>query len=217
MFYIKDDSIIISKTPHKEYDGIVTILTRKTGKIKAIAKGLYRPTSRLSGSLEPGNCGSVYLSSNGTFFRFISFLPHKIPETGFKKFPKEFLWALRFVGSFSLFEISDELWSDICTIDNALNNHTGSFRIWFALRVLEHLGYFPNMETCAICQKQLITQAFLYQGSLFCQACKRESFYKITSTELSTMRSIAQDKKPKRHSPALAKLLSYHIKHIAVL
>ena len=215
MFYVKDETIIISKTAHKEYDGVVTILTRNNGKIKAIAKGLYRPTSRLSGSLEPGNFGKSYLSSNGTFFRFISFLPQGGPKAGFQKYPKEFLWALRFIASFSLFEISEELWTELKNIDTVLEHHSGSFRIWFAMRVLSILGYAPNMHSCSLCQKKFTAGAFLYGGALFCHMCKRDSFYKITPAELQVMQQIGRDEKPKRHSPALAKFLPHHIRQIS--
>jgi hypothetical protein len=47
------DAIVLSRFDYGEADRILTILTPGLGKIKAIAKGIRRPTSRIGGSLEP--------------------------------------------------------------------------------------------------------------------------------------------------------------------
>ncbi len=47
------DAIVLSRFDYGEADRILTLLTPMSGKIKAIAKGIRRPTSRIGGSLEP--------------------------------------------------------------------------------------------------------------------------------------------------------------------
>lgn len=47
------DAIVLSRFDYGEADRIMTLFTPDQGKIKAIAKGVRRPTSRLGGSLEP--------------------------------------------------------------------------------------------------------------------------------------------------------------------
>ena len=47
------DAIVLSRFDYGEADRIMTLLTPELGKIKAIAKGIRRPTSRIGGSLEP--------------------------------------------------------------------------------------------------------------------------------------------------------------------
>jgi DNA repair protein RecO (recombination protein O) len=47
------DAIVLSRFDYGEADRIVTLITPSIGKIKVIAKGVRRPTSRLGGSLEP--------------------------------------------------------------------------------------------------------------------------------------------------------------------
>jgi DNA repair protein RecO (recombination protein O) len=47
------DAIVLSRFDYGEADRILTLLTPELGKIKAIAKGIRRPTSRIGGSLEP--------------------------------------------------------------------------------------------------------------------------------------------------------------------
>ena len=47
------DAIVLSRFDYGEADRILSLLTPEHGKIKVIAKGIRRPTSRLGGSLEP--------------------------------------------------------------------------------------------------------------------------------------------------------------------
>jgi len=47
------DAIVLSRFDYGEADRVLSLLTPAHGKIKVIAKGIRRPTSRLGGSLEP--------------------------------------------------------------------------------------------------------------------------------------------------------------------
>src|SRR5512141_2523963 len=47
------DAIVLSRFDLGEADRVLTLITPQYGKLKAIAKGIRRPTSRLGGSLEP--------------------------------------------------------------------------------------------------------------------------------------------------------------------
>jgi DNA repair protein RecO (recombination protein O) len=47
------DAIVLTRFDYGEADRILTLITPGLGKLKAIAKGIRRPTSRLGGSLEP--------------------------------------------------------------------------------------------------------------------------------------------------------------------
>jgi len=47
------DAIVLSRFDYGEADRILTLMTPSGGKIKAIAKGIRRPTSRIGGSVEP--------------------------------------------------------------------------------------------------------------------------------------------------------------------
>ncbi|HJW21095.1 MAG TPA: DNA repair protein RecO [Candidatus Limnocylindrales bacterium] len=47
------EAIVLSRFDYAEADRILTLITPGGGKLKAIAKGIRRPTSRIGGSLEP--------------------------------------------------------------------------------------------------------------------------------------------------------------------
>src|SRR4029077_12732726 len=61
------DAIVLSRFDYGEADRILTLITPGGGKIKAIAKGIRRPTSRIGGSLEPFAELNVLLARGRTF------------------------------------------------------------------------------------------------------------------------------------------------------
>ena len=48
-----NEAIVLSRFDYGEAERILTLITPELGKLKAIAKGIRRPQSRLGGSLEP--------------------------------------------------------------------------------------------------------------------------------------------------------------------
>jgi len=61
------DAIVLSRFDYGEADRILTLITPLNGKLKAIAKGIRRPTSRIGGSLEPFAELHVLLARGRTF------------------------------------------------------------------------------------------------------------------------------------------------------
>ena len=61
------DAIVLSRFDLGEADRVLTLITPRGGKLKAIAKGIRRPTSRLGGSLEPFAELTVLLARGRTF------------------------------------------------------------------------------------------------------------------------------------------------------
>ena len=61
------DAIVLSRFDYGEADRILTLITPTGGKLKAIAKGIRRPTSRIGGSLEPFAELNVTLARGRTF------------------------------------------------------------------------------------------------------------------------------------------------------
>ncbi|MGF7237532.1 MAG: DNA repair protein RecO [Frankia sp.] len=49
----RDEGVVLRTMPLGEADRIVTILTRRTGRVRAVAKGVRRTTSRFGSRLEP--------------------------------------------------------------------------------------------------------------------------------------------------------------------
>jgi DNA repair protein RecO (recombination protein O) len=57
----RDEGIVLRTTPLAEADRIITILTRRNGRVRAVAKGVRRTSSRFGARLEPGTWVDVQL------------------------------------------------------------------------------------------------------------------------------------------------------------
>ena len=53
LVYVKDQGIVLRSIKLGEADKIVTILTQGSGKVRAVAKGIRKTTSRFGARLEP--------------------------------------------------------------------------------------------------------------------------------------------------------------------
>lgn len=54
MAVLRDEAVVLRATPLGEADRIVTLLTRRHGRLRAVAKGVRRTRSRFGARLEPG-------------------------------------------------------------------------------------------------------------------------------------------------------------------
>ncbi|MEK7673852.1 MAG: DNA repair protein RecO [Patescibacteria group bacterium] len=219
MLYLKDEGIIITKKPYKEKDSIVIILTKKYGKVRALATGLRKQESRLLGLSEPGTIAKFYFAvSSGksivssNIIRLLSILGWKFPGKGFKENPYLFLWALRFLGTANILEISDELWDIILNLDRAILKDPRGFQVWFVLKVLEELGEVPNFEFCAKCgvalcdkiplgnrSKNFIAKPndiFFYNANLYCSKCRKPSYESISQKDLFLIKRLIESQEP---------------------
>lgn len=63
----KDAGIILKRRNSGEADRVVTIFTKRFGKVVAIAKGVRKITSRRAGSLEPATQAVIFFARGKTF------------------------------------------------------------------------------------------------------------------------------------------------------
>ncbi|MDO4784230.1 MAG: DNA repair protein RecO [Propionibacteriaceae bacterium] len=59
----RDEAVVLRTYPLGEADRIVVLLTRTHGKLRAVAKGVRRTSSKIGGRLEPGNHVDVQLAT----------------------------------------------------------------------------------------------------------------------------------------------------------
>jgi len=62
----KAEAIVLHQRALGESDRIVTLFTRENGKLRAVAKGVRRPTSRLGGRIEPFTHARLMLARGRT-------------------------------------------------------------------------------------------------------------------------------------------------------
>jgi len=173
------EAIIIKKIKLGEADRILTLYTPYLGKIRAVAKGVRRPKSKMAGHLELLTHSLVSLARGRNLDTITgsqtinSFLPLKSDL----KLTSYGLYATELVDQFTadhienrpLFQVLLETMQRLCRRgDNELVLR------YFELHLLNQVGYRPQLQQCVSCRQPLepTTNSFCPgAGGMLCPSC----------------------------------------------
>jgi DNA repair protein RecO (recombination protein O) len=183
MSSIKTQALVLSSIKWKDSSRIVTLFTSLQGRIKVIAHGAAREKSRFRGKLETLNlleCLIAYRKSRSlqvlTDVLLINDFRHIKSDYSKMAFGFAILEILDNV--FQEVEIDDVFFQFILTIMNNLEKTKKQKLIWwyFLLKLASYLGFKPDLEQCAICEKKPSTEATfaMQKGIIYCQNCATE-------------------------------------------
>jgi len=175
------EAIIIKKTKLREADRILTLYTPHMGKIQAVAKGVRRPRSKMSGHLELLTHSLVSLARGRnldtvTGTRTISsFLPLKsdLWLTSCALYCTELVnqFTADHLENYPLFQLLLETMHELCRAeDNELVLR------YFELHLLNEVGYRPQLQQCVFCRQPLkaTTNSFCSSvGGMLCLNCSQ--------------------------------------------
>jgi DNA repair protein RecO (recombination protein O) len=179
----KTQAIVLRQRKLGEADKIVTLYCSHLGKLDAVAKGVRRTKSRLAGHLEPLTLGT-YLIAEGRELDIVTqaetveafpALRDDLERLSRGLYCAELVDRLtpeRSEGNpiFRLLQDTLGLLASEDAIDLALRR--------FEARLLDELGYRPNLETCAVCGRRLEPVDNLWSatvGGAICPGCADDS------------------------------------------
>ncbi len=174
------EAIVLTRFDYGEADRILMLLTPLSGKIKAIAKGIRRPTSRIGGSLEPFAELKLALARGRTFdvvtqvevihpwlnlrddlvsFGTASYLAELADRTQEERHVAESVYLLLKRG----YEL----------LDNGMA--PGRVARWFEMHLADELGLRPEVDLCVECSRLLgADEQFRWVpplGGVLCERC----------------------------------------------
>ena len=177
----RDDAIILRTHKLGEADRIVTMLTRRYGKVRAVAKGVRRTTSRIGSRMEPFMLVDVQLYE-GRNLDIVSQVETKEPYA--RRIAEDY--AL-YTAATAMVETTDKL------VDHEKEPSYEHYRLLhgglgslsrrahdpglvldsFLLRSLALAGYEPTFDACASCGREGPHRAFVVAGGgAVCEACR---------------------------------------------
>ena len=182
------EAIIIKRVKLGEADRILTLYTPYLGKIEAVAKGVRRPRSKMAGHLELLTHSQVWLARG----RNLDTVTGSQTITSFLKL-KEDLWltscalyATELVNQFVPERVEDyalfRLLLETLEHLSGENNKELALR-YFEIKLLDGVGYRPQLEQCVSCHKALmpVTNSFSSSsGGMLCPACASDEFFNHT-------------------------------------
>lgn len=176
---LKIEAVILQHNDWGEADRMLRVFSREQGKLKIIAKGVRRIRSRKAGHLEPLSRVSLLLA-RGTGMWMVTqaetvdaHLPLRLDLllTGYACYLSELM---------DRFTIEEEenrsLYTLLCQSLERLESPADPFLVvrYFEVRLLDLLGYRPELSRCVVCREQIEAQnqffSFL-EGGVICPKC----------------------------------------------
>ncbi len=196
------EAIVLRRTDFGEADRILTLFTPQHGKLRAIAKGIRRTTSRKAGHLEPFMRSAVLLAAG----RDLEVVTQAEARERFAYLRGD-LWHA--TGTSYLGELVDRFLADadpyprlyaefVATLrrldEGARTGEQGQSWLalrYFELRLLDALGYRPGLHTCVSCDTPLRPEENGYSaelGGALCPACVRMAQRRLSLVALKVLR-----------------------------
>ncbi len=169
--------------PIGEADRIVTIFTPELGKVRAVARGVRRTMSKLSGHLEP----LTYVAASLSHGRTLDVVTEAQTVRSFRGLREDLSLMSKAV---YLAELADaflaereaghDLFGLLSDCLAALESSAEPSRLlpWFEVRMLGLSGFGPELHECVECRLTLEPADYVYSselGGVVCDACRSGS------------------------------------------
>ena len=174
------DAIVLSRFDLGEADRVLTLITPTGGKLKAIAKGVRRPTSRLGGSLEPFAELTVALARGRTFDVVTQVsVGHAWLNLRDSLESAATAWYLAELADRSLEErhAAEPLYTLLRRAYELLDAAMAPGRVarWYEMHLLDELGQRPEVDRCVECDRVVeADERFRWVpplGGILCERC----------------------------------------------
>lgn len=218
----RSEAVVLRRIDLGEADRILTLYTPQYGKLRAVAKGVRRPTSKLGGHLELFTRSQVMLARG----RNLDVLTGAETTDAFRGLRGEGIEALERIGvAYYLAELLDRsteeeienraVWDLLLAALRALSDGLEPTLVarHYELRLLGFLGYRPELDVCAGCGEPLRPEINAYSldlGGVLCAECRARdpAAEPLSVNALKLLRLLAREAPAAiarlRFSPALA-------------
>jgi DNA repair protein RecO (recombination protein O) len=182
------EAIVLSRFDYGEADRILTLITPAGGKIKAIAKGIRRPTSRIGGSLEPFAELRLALAHGRTFdvVTQVEVLhPWLRMRDDLVSFGTASYVAELANGTLEERHASERVYLLLKRAYEILDAGMAPGRVarWFEMHLADELGVRPDVDRCVECGRLLAAEE-RYRwvpplGGVLCERCPGPPYERV--------------------------------------
>ena len=178
MSLYRDQGVVLRTVRLGEADRIITLVTRENGKVRAVAKGIRRTTSKFGGRLEPTSHVAVQCWRG----RELHIVTQAEVIDPFRQVRAD---LSRVAKAYTVLEVADQLSQEGHANPRLYDMVVGALRVLddadppllvpaFALKVLAAEGAAPELDVCVACGEGAELVAFdPTEGGALCRSCRR--------------------------------------------
>lgn len=201
---VETEGVILHGMNYRDTSKIVTVYTKKFGKIKVIAKGVRSQKNKFGSSLEPMTIASIMLYKNEhKDLHLLSKSEIAVVLNNVQLNQERMYTGLAAVELVNMVmhdedengRVYELLTQSLTAVNKAEKNHV-NILLSFMVKLFEQLGFGMNLKICSVCKKSIaeldVSHAFLRlsDGTMTCSDCARElqsSGTKITGGMLKSL------------------------------
>lgn len=173
-------TVVMRHSDWGEADRLLTLYTREQGKVRALAKGVRKVTSRKAGHLEPFTYVTLQLAKGRDLLivtqaeTINAFLPlhEDLVKTGYAAYIVELLDRLTYEddgGNPTLFKLLVE------TLDRIEKDSDAWLSVrYYEMRLLDFMGFRPQLFECTNCGREILPEDQFFSfnaGGVVCPRC----------------------------------------------
>jgi len=228
---VKTEGLVLKSFDFRETSRIVTFLTKDSGKVKGVLKGIRRDPRKFGSSVDKFSLNDiVYYEYRNSDIHLVSHCDMKDFFSGFRQ-DLERMTAASYAGELidTIMPVEEKNF-EIYEITNAFLKSLESTRDvsklvqTFQIKILSLSGFKPHLETCVRCSQEVMQapRFSLRLGGLLCGECK-DSVGEATPISLGAVASIMHIQKNNWEAalrlgmgPMIQKELKYVLNHFLV-
>lgn len=206
--------IVLRRGDYREDDRMFIVYTKEYGKIEVVAKGTKKIVSKLNPHLEPLNEVALMVAHGKGFDKLANaiaverfgHIKSNVDEHGLgvaqymlevtekmvqSRYRDERLYELLREGIHALHQRTEKGIDQMTTL---------FFAHVYILKLLDHLGYRPELKRCGECNRGIIFPRMMYdfmRGSLVCEECKHitliHSHYEISDSVIKILNTVLDE------------------------
>lgn len=194
----KTEAVVLRYDPLGDADKILTLYTPQLGKLRAVAKGVRRPRSKLAGHVEPITRSAMLIAQG----RNLDIVSQSQTIDGFLSLKEDLtlttqaMYIAELLGLFTAEGDADlNLYQGLLTALNALPlaSDSGLILRHYELHLLNDIGYKPQLENCISCHSPIDATRLFFSasgGGIVCSGCSHgvPSTQPISGDTLKTLR-----------------------------
>jgi len=196
---IRVDAVVLRHSNYGEADRLLTLFTRQSGKMRVIAKGARKIASRKAGHIEPFTHVKLQLAKGKDMFLITQAdtVDAYLPLREDLILTSHAAYVMELLDRFS-YEDGTEHPSTFRLLTETLARLAANADIWttlryYEMRLLDHVGFRPQLFECANCGNtiQAEDQFFSFSaGGVICPRCGRglPNLYGISVEALKYLR-----------------------------
>jgi DNA repair protein RecO (recombination protein O) len=175
------EALVLRRQDFGEADRLVTLFTPRFGKIRAVAKGVRRPTSRKAGHLEPltrvklqiAKGRNLDIITQAEASELYPNLRRDLVSIGHANYIVELLdrFTVEREENLAVYRLA------LATLDRLCEGNSAAAAVrYYQIRLLDMVGFRPELFQCLHCRAELMPEDQFFsieQGGVLCPQCGR--------------------------------------------